>query len=766
MGVPGFLKFLRQVFPSSIARKLPPGIGFVCYDLNGEIYRAIETAIPTSNTPEEFKARFHLELFNKFEALQVWFRPLYGTIVAIDGVPPVSKMHQQKKRRYLAHKNGLSNFDKNSVSPGTPLMIELDTYLTKRFADKIRNFELPPYFVYTGHNIPGEGEHKIFDYIRSGKISAASPKIFLDREETFAATIIYGDDSDLIINAVISPISRLFIVREDKTIVDIDVLRKLLMERMKYQITALHDFVVMMALLGNDFIPASPGMRTVYHSPIDLRQYLTPERDANNQLIYKYPLGITIYSGGADLLLEIYKQLDLPLTTSDHRIAWSNFQRFLIELGKFEPLLLQIYANTETGKQSRLIQKAMITLPNGAQAMLLRGQPSDQVFSDKSYTNLGGDQVRVLDEGQVYHNKTSYRNIWYNNALTCHGLDFPWSPGAKFNALINLSHPSQNEIDDMTIAYLSGIQWTYVYYVFGYTVINTSWYYPYYYSPMLMDIGNLLAYPEKDLRLTTIFFTPAEITPDSELPLFARTLTTPYRYEGMKVWFPIHQLIAILPLTSKNLLPPDFQSLFDPTSPLIDLMPSYFILDDDGQSFPDHGPALIPFIEENRIHMEVQAIYDKLPVGNKWIYLNSIPMVTLPQEENFVGYARYYSHEYHTDYRKFSRPSAPIAKLGEVVVGPPDSQKGHRGGERRGGYHGESRGGQHHEYRGGQHREHREHREHRGGYRGSESRGGHRGSEHRGGYRGGHRGGESRGGYRGDHRGNEYRGNTRGSYRD
>ena len=96
--------------------------------------------------------------------------------IAIDGVPTMSKIYEQKKRRYMAKvieylKNEEKiadsdfNWDKNNISPGTIFMNKLEKYLTnKNFNNKIKKHcpKLKKYIL-SGTNEEGEGEYKIIN---------------------------------------------------------------------------------------------------------------------------------------------------------------------------------------------------------------------------------------------------------------------------------------------------------------------------------------------------------------------------------------------------------------------------------------------------------------------------------------------------------------------------------------------------------------------------------------------------------------------------
>lgn len=61
--------------------------------------------------------------------------------------------------------------------------------------------------VYSGGNIPGEGEHKILDYVRDWKES--------DDFDVNATHCFYGNDSDLVILALATHLPYVMVMREE-----------------------------------------------------------------------------------------------------------------------------------------------------------------------------------------------------------------------------------------------------------------------------------------------------------------------------------------------------------------------------------------------------------------------------------------------------------------------------------------------------------------------------------------------------------------------
>jgi len=113
-------------------------------------------------------------------------------MISFDGVAPIAKLNQQRERRFKAAyikqltqelQLSESSWDTANITPGTYFMSNLNKNLHKYYDSK-ENILL------TTSDERGEGEHKIFDYIRSN--SLIWDKI----------NVIYGLDADLIMLAL------------------------------------------------------------------------------------------------------------------------------------------------------------------------------------------------------------------------------------------------------------------------------------------------------------------------------------------------------------------------------------------------------------------------------------------------------------------------------------------------------------------------------------------------------------------------------------
>ena len=98
--------------------------------------------------------------------------------VAFDGLVPYAKIVQQRYRRF--RRGEPADFDKHQISPGTPFMRKLEETLKFMY----------PEIVVSGTDERGEGEHKIFTWLR-GTPAAERRNI-----------CIYGLDADLVLIAM------------------------------------------------------------------------------------------------------------------------------------------------------------------------------------------------------------------------------------------------------------------------------------------------------------------------------------------------------------------------------------------------------------------------------------------------------------------------------------------------------------------------------------------------------------------------------------
>ena len=236
MGIPYYFYYLTTIYDNIIIKELPKTIDIYAIDFNGIIH---PEAAKETNEEQLIK-----NLWDKIEEYNSIYNPS-KLIVCIDGVAPLAKINQQRKRRYLNfYRNKIdkviSSWDTNAISPGTKFMQKLDDYISKNNSK----------YIFSGSNDQGEGEHKIFK--------------FIETEDENKIIVINGLDADLIILSLISGKNNIYLMRENKgtvTYLNINNLKTALISELKSKWTIKNDkdliesYCVMCSILGNDFIP-------------------------------------------------------------------------------------------------------------------------------------------------------------------------------------------------------------------------------------------------------------------------------------------------------------------------------------------------------------------------------------------------------------------------------------------------------------------------------------------------------------------------------
>jgi len=252
MGIPYYFYHLIKKYKDIIVDDLPEIIDNYFIDFNGVIHTECAKLM---NGDEKFTEELLIEkLFSKINNYNENYKP-FELFICIDGVAPLAKIIQQRKRRYLTfYKYKIdkieNKWDTNAISPGTKFMNKLNDYLKK-------NNEK---FIISDSNDNGEGEHKIFD-------------IILKDNNNDKVKVINGLDADLIILSLISGVKNIYLMRENNNhniYVNIDNLKRSLLNELSliWDITIDNDndnediqnniiesYCVMCSILGNDFMP-------------------------------------------------------------------------------------------------------------------------------------------------------------------------------------------------------------------------------------------------------------------------------------------------------------------------------------------------------------------------------------------------------------------------------------------------------------------------------------------------------------------------------
>ncbi|KAG0358476.1 5'-3' exoribonuclease 1 [Podila minutissima] len=299
MGVPKFFRWMGERYPlcsQLITENAIPEFDNLYLDMNGIIHNC---SLP-NDTDAHFRLsedKIFLAIFNYIDHLFLKIRPQKVFFMAIDGVAPRAKMNQQRSRRFRTAKDAADarqkaiskgeelpeeeQFDRNCITPGTPFMKRLSAQLEYFISKKItedsnwRNVQV----VLSGHEVPGEGEHKIMEYIRLSKAQ--------QNYNPNTRHCLYGLDADLIMLGLLSHEPHFALLREEVTfgktnkkkggidtqnffLMHLSLLREYLdlefnsmAETLPFAYDlerVIDDFVLMCLFVGNDFLPHLPNL--------------------------------------------------------------------------------------------------------------------------------------------------------------------------------------------------------------------------------------------------------------------------------------------------------------------------------------------------------------------------------------------------------------------------------------------------------------------------------------------------------------------------
>ena len=198
MGIPSYFSHIVRNHSEIIKRldKLK-SINNIYLDSNSIIYDTLRIISKEyTGNDDAFEELLIQGVINKLDEYLHFIKPTGVVFIAFDGVAPVAKLEQQRTRRYKSYLlNDIRSkldpttenvWDKTAITPGTNFMKKLGEGITGHYIHGEKSYGANQIIVSTSQE-PGEGEHKIFQYIRN------RPKY---HEKT--NTLVYGLDADLI----------------------------------------------------------------------------------------------------------------------------------------------------------------------------------------------------------------------------------------------------------------------------------------------------------------------------------------------------------------------------------------------------------------------------------------------------------------------------------------------------------------------------------------------------------------------------------------
>lgn len=324
MGIPVYFKTLVSQYNDQILHKQSlPGVHTLCFDLNCLIHPCCRGFTDESDMIQK--------ILETMKILIDYVNPNAHVYIAIDGIPPCAKMKQQRQRRYRSTLEK-KVWDTNAISPGTYFMHRLNQALDTWLLDQSSQYPKRQYHL-SDSCVPGEGEHKLLDFLRSQPVHDQP-------------IVIYGLDADLIQLGLVSDINQIYLLREtteyniedtdsDYVYLNIDALKYWILEDLGVSSKisdrqVIHDYIFLCMLMGNDFVNHIPSLNLRY--------------------------------GGLERVLDVYKKLHrqyqgyyaLIDTQLDDLIHLPFFRELITELAKTEKHALQKIQNQRYRQYKRL----------------------------------------------------------------------------------------------------------------------------------------------------------------------------------------------------------------------------------------------------------------------------------------------------------------------------------------------------------------------------------------------------------------------------
>ncbi|BDD58769.1 hypothetical protein MPDQ_001297 [Monascus purpureus] len=649
MGVPKFFRWLSERYPAIsmlIAENRIPEFDCLYLDMNGIIHNCThkDSDSPTFRMTED---KMFIAIFNYIEHLYGKIKPKKLFFMAVDGVAPRAKMNQQRARRFRtaldaevakekAIREGIEMpkedpFDSNCITPGTEFMARLTQQLKYFISKKVSEDKdwQGVDIVLSGHEVPGEGEHKIMEYIRRAK---AQPGY-----DSNVRHCLYGLDADLIMLGLLSHDPHFCLLREEVTfgrqvqkkpkelehqnfyLLHLCMVREYLelefqelqqegafgfpfdMERV------IDDFILMAFFVGNDFLPNLPNL------------HINEGALALMFKIYKDTLpkmGGYINDQGVinlerlGMLIGAFSDVEYRFFEAEYSdAAWLRAKKNGIDLAEDQSrsrgltitpaqkdILKEIkkYVFNRPGKASETKPLDLPTTLPAADRKFVEQLAGDLRLQCTTPTDGNGDRFIRLqiptnednddEEEEEEEASMAVRRIIkkYDNAkvqeLTAEEVQeeadkkyqrkFQEWKDKYYQTKFGWGLDNEEEMKKLTENYVQGLQWVLFYYYRG--IASWPWFFRYHYAPMISDV-------KKGLGADTNF-----------------ELGQPFR--------PFEQLMGVLPDRSKQIVPAAFRELMtSPESPIIDFYPRDFELDMNGKKMEWEAVVKIPFIDEKRL---------------------------------------------------------------------------------------------------------------------------------------------------------------------
>ena len=463
MGIPSYFSYIVKNHPNIIRKyyKDVLKVNNLYLDCNSIIYDAY-SRMSFDKLTESVATSIIRLVISKIESYIHLIQPSKTVIIAFDGVAPVAKLEQQRNRRYKSwYQNNITRdifkkaepdaWNTAAITPGTIFMSELNSMVASHFAsystvatDSTVVDKQSLHIIVNGSNKAGEGEHKLFDYIR------LNPEKHLSE-----TTVIYGLDADLIMLSInhLPVCPNIYLFRETPHF--IQSINRDLEPDCDYflDIPELTDTII--KYMNNDKPFANSDTNTVTNlntvNPNKVYDYIFLCFFLGNDFLPHFP-AINIRTGGIDKMLNAYRATiaSHECLTDGKTINWGNVRKVVSFLSGLEEqyIIAEHKARDRNSRHSR------------------------NVADDSPEEKLKQFESTPVNERDLEKYINPFKPYWQNR---------------YYRALFGIkTDTTEQQRKDITLNYLEGLEWTMKYYTTG--CPDWRWRYKYNYPPLLQDL--------------------------------------------------------------------------------------------------------------------------------------------------------------------------------------------------------------------------------------------------------------------------------------
>jgi 5'-3' exonuclease len=488
-------------------------------DCNSLIYDAVKNN-PTyeKGRNKEYERELIVAVCNKIDYYVGLLNPRDRVFVAFDGVAPVAKLSQQRDRRYKSWYTGQiqrdidgnlykETWNTSAITPGTKFMKDLNEsvvdYFLKKNSSNPTSCKLE--YIVSTSSVCGEGEHKIFEYMRKHPEYHNAPDI---------VTLVYGLDADLIMLTLnhLHISKNLYLFRDTPEFIKsldstLDANKDYLLdipELAESIVKYIHNYDDVREAGENKKIVENKEMKSIDENVHTnrIKDYIFMCFLLGNDFLPHFP-AVNIRTVGIEIILNVYRETlgkTNKFLINDMKIQWKNFGEFIKNIADREGDLM-----IDEHKRRDKAAKRFGSSGGGGGYNNMHGRngrnDKNQFINTNKPTILGSidevlgvDDIKKMDDLLMLPMKDRSVEKYINP------FEKDWEY-RYYKALFNLEITDERR-RQISVNYLEGLEWTFYYYIQG--CIDWRWCYNYHYAPLFKDLVKYIP------QIDTQFITPSQ----------------------------------------------------------------------------------------------------------------------------------------------------------------------------------------------------------------------------------------------------------------